>query len=93
VPRSQRAGALRSDAEAPRAHQPTQRVAAAPRRHTGGHIELRVPVARLLDDFEWLSVHLRVLTEHSKCCWHTNLIERTFGETRRRTKVMGRLPK
>jgi len=40
-----------------------------------------------------LSVHLRVLTEHSKCCWHTNLIERTFGETRRRTKVMGRLPK
>lgn len=46
-------------------------------------------VACLVEDFESLTVHLRFPAEH---CRHTNLIERTFGETRRRTKVMGRLP-
>jgi putative transposase len=49
-------------------------------------------VACLVEDFESLTVHLRFPMEHWKRCRHTNLIERTFGETRRRTKVMGRLP-
>jgi putative transposase len=46
----------------------------------------------LTEDFESLTVHLRFPKEHWRRCRHTNLIERTFGETRRRTKVMGRLP-
>jgi putative transposase len=46
----------------------------------------------LTEDFESLTVHLRFPTEHWRRCRHTNLIERTFGETRRRTKVIGRLP-
>jgi Transposase, Mutator family len=37
-------------------------------------------------------VHLRFPTEHWHRIRHSNLIERTFGETRRRTKVIGRLP-
>lgn len=49
-------------------------------------------VACLVEDFESLTVHLRFPQEHRKRCRHTNLIERTFGETRRRTKVIGRLP-
>lgn len=49
-------------------------------------------VACLVEDFESLTVHLRFPREHWKRCRHTNLIERTFGETRRRTKVIGRLP-
>jgi len=49
-------------------------------------------VACLAEDFESLTVHLRFPKEHWRRCRHTNLIERTFGETRRRTKVMGRLP-
>lgn len=49
-------------------------------------------VACLVEDFESLTVHLHFPREHWKRCRHTNLIERTFGETRRRTKVIGRLP-
>jgi transposase-like protein len=49
-------------------------------------------VACLVEDFESLTVHLRFPAEHWKRCRHTNLIERSFGETRRRTKVIGRLP-
>jgi putative transposase len=30
--------------------------------------------------------------EHRKPSWQANLIERTFGESRRRVKVIGRLP-
>jgi putative transposase len=39
-----------------------------------------------------LTVFLRFPREHWHRIRHTNLIERTFGETRRRTKVIGRLP-
>jgi transposase-like protein len=35
---------------------------------------------------------LRFPPEHWRRIRHTNLIERTFGETRRRVKVIGRLP-
>ncbi|MGO9150546.1 MAG: IS256 family transposase [Acidimicrobiales bacterium] len=49
-------------------------------------------VACLVEDFASLSVHLRFPAEHWRRIRHTNLIERTFGESRRRTKVIGRLP-
>jgi putative transposase len=39
-----------------------------------------------------LTCYLRFPTEHWSRIRHSNLIERTFGETRRRTKVIGRLP-
>jgi putative transposase len=46
----------------------------------------------LEDDFEHLVTYLRFPAEHHKRIRHSNLIERTFGETRRRVKVIGRLP-
>lgn len=46
----------------------------------------------LEDDFEHLIVYLRFPAEHWKRIRHSNFIERTFGETRRRVKVIGRLP-
>jgi putative transposase len=39
-----------------------------------------------------LTVHLRFPREHWPRIRHSNLIERTFGESRRRVKVIGRLP-
>lgn len=44
------------------------------------------------DDRAALTTFLRFPTEHWRRIRHTNLIERTFGETRRRVKVIGRLP-
>ena len=49
-------------------------------------------VACVADDLASLTVHLRFPAEHWHRIRHSNLIERTFGETRRRTKVIGRLP-
>jgi putative transposase len=49
-------------------------------------------VACVSDDLASLTVHLRFPTEHWHRIRHSNLIERTVGETRRRTKVIGRLP-
>jgi transposase-like protein len=46
----------------------------------------------LLTDREQLTSYLRFPTEHHKRIRHSNFIERTFGETRRRVKVIGRLP-
>ncbi|MGH9022137.1 MAG: IS256 family transposase [Acidimicrobiia bacterium] len=46
----------------------------------------------LTGDFASLAVHLRFPTEHWRRIRHSNFIERTFGETRRRVKVIGRLP-
>jgi transposase-like protein len=46
----------------------------------------------LMDGFESLTTHLRFPREHWKRIRHSNFIERTFGETRRRVKVIGRLP-
>lgn len=46
----------------------------------------------LTDDFASLVTHLRFPTEHRKRIRHSNFIERTFGETRRRVKVIGRMP-
>jgi putative transposase len=49
-------------------------------------------VACVTDDLALLTVHLRFPAEHWRRIRHSNFIERTFGETRRRTKVIGRLP-
>jgi transposase-like protein len=49
-------------------------------------------VACIQDNLDALLVHLRFPAEHRKRIRHSNLIERTFGETRRRVKVIGRLP-
>ena len=46
----------------------------------------------LEEDFEHLVTYLRFPAEHWKRIRHSNFIERTFGETRRRVKVIGRLP-
>ena len=46
----------------------------------------------LLADREQLTPYLRFPAEHHKRIRHSNFIERTFGETRRRVKVIGRLP-
>ncbi len=39
-----------------------------------------------------LTTYLRFPVEHRERVRHTNLLERAFGETRRRVKVIGRLP-
>ncbi len=39
-----------------------------------------------------LTAYLRFPAEHHNRVRHSNFIERTFGETRRRVKVIGRLP-
>ena len=49
-------------------------------------------VACVEENLEALLVYLRFPAEHHKRIRHSNLIERTFGETRRRVKVIGRLP-
>jgi len=46
----------------------------------------------LQGDFEHLVTYLWFPTEHQGRIRHSNFIERTFGETRRRVKVIGRLP-
>jgi putative transposase len=43
-------------------------------------------------DLDALVAHLRWPTEHRKRIRTTNLLERTFVEVRRRTKVIGRFP-
>lgn len=49
-------------------------------------------VACLMDDFSSLTTFLHFPVEHRERIRHTNLLERTFGESRRRVKVIGRLP-
>jgi transposase-like protein len=46
----------------------------------------------LIEDFSSLTTFLLFPVEHRERIRHTNLIERTFGESRRRVKVIGRLP-
>ena len=46
----------------------------------------------LLTDRHQLTSYLRFPVEHHRRIRHSNFIERTFGETRRRVKVIGRLP-
>lgn len=46
----------------------------------------------LLTDTAGLTSYLRFPAEHHTRIRHSNFIERTFGETRRRAKVIGRFP-
>src|SRR5215211_2653596 len=46
----------------------------------------------LADDLDALVVHLRYPPRHRKRWRSTNLLERTLGEVKRRTKVIGRFP-
>src|SRR5258708_33560628 len=46
----------------------------------------------LTTDREGLTAYLRFPAGHHHRIRHSNFIERTFGETRRRVKVIGRLP-
>jgi putative transposase len=46
----------------------------------------------LLADHEGLTAYLRFPAGHHPRVRHPDFTERTFGETRRRTKVIGRLP-
>jgi putative transposase len=46
----------------------------------------------LADDLEALVVHLRYPTRHRRRWRSTNLLERSLGEVKRRTKVIGRFP-
>ena len=49
-------------------------------------------VSCVISNLDSLTTHLRFPREHWERTRHTNLLERTFGETRRRSKVIGRLP-
>jgi putative transposase len=49
-------------------------------------------VTTVIDGLDELVAHLHYPRAHWPRIRHTNLIERTFGETRRRVKVIGRLP-
>lgn len=49
-------------------------------------------VTTVVDSLDELVAHLHYPRAHWPCIRHTNLIERTFGETGRRVKVIGRLP-
>jgi putative transposase len=46
----------------------------------------------LADDLHALVVHLRYPTRHRRRWRSTNLLERSLGEVKRRTKVIGRFP-
>jgi putative transposase len=46
----------------------------------------------LADDLDALAVHLRYPVRHRRRWRSTNLLERSLGEVKRRTKVMGRFP-
>jgi len=66
-----------------------RRIARFAKRYEG---EYPAAVKCLTTDAESLTVYLRFPKEHWPRIRHSNFIERTFGETRRRVKVIGRLP-
>lgn len=49
-------------------------------------------MACVSDDLDHLIAYLAFPKSHWRRIRHTNMLERTFGETRRRVKVIGRLP-
>lgn len=84
----------RSSTTSPRSRGGRAHRGAPPGRGLCGYLEPPLPraVTCVVDDLAELTVHLRFPPEHWSRIRHTNLIERTFGETRRRVKVIGRLP-
>ena len=86
---------------------PFQLLVSAHRRHESvkdGKLRLQVLISELehggyesaarclSDDLDALVVHLRYPLRHRERWRSTNLLERSLGEVRRRTKVMGRFP-
>ena len=68
------------------------RGAVRPRGFSGDRAGYTAAAKCLADDHDALVVHLRYLTRH-RCRWRsTNLLERSLGEVKRRTKVIGRFP-
>jgi putative transposase len=57
--------------------------------HKGGYT---AAAKCLADDLDALVVHLRYPPRHRRRWRSTNLLERSLGEVKRRTKVMGRFP-
>jgi transposase-like protein len=57
-----------------------------------GHSGYEAAARCLADDLDALVVHLRYPLRHRNRWRSTNLLERSLGEVRRRTKVMGRFP-
>jgi transposase-like protein len=59
----------------------------------GDYRRVHPSAMRVIDDnVDQLVAHLRFPLEHRKRTRSTNLLERTFVEVRRRTKIIGRLP-
>jgi putative transposase len=56
------------------------------------HAGYTAAAACLADDLDALLVHLRYPLRHRRKWRSTNLLERSLGEVRRRTKVIGRFP-
>jgi transposase-like protein len=56
------------------------------------HAGYKAAARCLADDVDALVVHLRYPLRHRHRWRSTNLLERSFGEVRRRTKVMGPFP-
>ena len=57
-----------------------------------GGVEVAAAARCLADDLDALVVHLRYPTRHRRRWRSTNLLERSLGEVKRRTKVIGRFP-
>jgi transposase-like protein len=55
-------------------------------------VELEIDGEGFTADLDALVVHLRYPLRHRKRWRSTNLLERTLGEVKRRTKVIGRFP-
>ena len=70
---------------------PPSSSASTPSPDTDGRV-YPAAVKCLMSDRDQLTSYLRFPVEHHRRIRHSNFIERTFGETRRRVKVIGRLP-
>ena len=86
--RSRRAGGKRSMRPAPRARRHGSCRASSPTTARAYPSAMAV----IETDLPALVAHLRFPSEHRKRIRTTNLLERTFVEVRRRTKVIGRFP-
>jgi putative transposase len=70
----------------------TQESGSRPSSQSSSEPAMPPTLAALADDLDALVVHLRYPLRHRKRWRSTNLLERTLGEVKRRTKVIGRFP-
>jgi putative transposase len=68
----------------------TQESGSRPSSQSSSEPAMPPTLAALADDLDALVVHLRYPLRHRKRWRSTNLLERTLGEVKRRTKVIGR---